>query len=44
MPVLEVYRAGKARQIPGRIRIGNRTRFLTEVIDRWLTDGTKEVA
>lgn len=34
IPVIEVYRAGAAGEIPGRIRIGRRTRFAADVIDR----------
>lgn len=30
----EVYRAAKARLLPGRITIGGRTRFSAAVIDR----------
>ena len=34
MPLDEVYRAGD--DIPGRIRIGRRTRWDAERVDRWL--------
>lgn len=34
MPIAEVYRAGASGEIPGRIRIGRRTRFAADVIDR----------
>ncbi len=33
IPVTEVYRAASAGEIPGRIRIGNRTRFSQRIID-----------
>jgi predicted DNA-binding transcriptional regulator AlpA len=34
MRVTEVYRAAKAGELPGRIRIGRRTRFAKAEIDR----------
>ena len=34
IPLTEVYRAGAAGDLPGRIRVGRRTRFNADVIDR----------
>ena len=34
IPLIEVYRAGAAGEIPGRIRVGRRTRFNADAIDR----------
>lgn len=39
MPVTEVYRDGANGTIPGRIRIGGRTRFSGAIIDEWLSGG-----
>jgi predicted DNA-binding transcriptional regulator AlpA len=36
MGLTEVYRAAKAGEIPGRIEIGNRTRFSRQAIDRFV--------
>ena len=36
MPLTEVYRAAKAGEIPGRIRVGGRTRFCAAVIDAFV--------
>ena len=36
IPLIEVYRAGAAGEIPGRIRVGRRTRFNADAIDRWI--------
>ena len=36
MPVTEVYRAAKAGDIPGRIKVGGRTRFSAAVIDAFI--------
>ena len=37
MPVTEVYRAAKAGDIPGRIKVGGRTRFSAAVIDAFIS-------
>lgn len=37
IPVTEVYRDGANGTIPGRIRIGGRTRFSGAIIDDWLS-------
>lgn len=36
MPVCEVYRDGASQIIPGRIRVGGRTRWNAEIVDAWL--------
>lgn len=42
MPVDEVYRTG--REIPGRIRIGRRTRWDADTFDAWLSGDYEETA
>ena len=37
IPITEVYRAAAAGAIPGRIRIGRRTRFNAAAIDCFVT-------
>jgi predicted DNA-binding transcriptional regulator AlpA len=36
MGLTEVYRAGKAGEIPGRLQVGNRTRFSKRAIDAFV--------
>jgi hypothetical protein len=36
IPACEVYRDGAAGIIPGRIRVGGRTRWSADIIDGWL--------
>lgn len=37
MPLAEVYRDGKSNVIPGRVRIGGRTRWHADTVDSWLS-------
>jgi predicted DNA-binding transcriptional regulator AlpA len=44
IPVTEVYREGAAGAIPGRFRIGRRTRFNASVIDELVAGRYDQVA
>ncbi|MHB1170648.1 MAG: helix-turn-helix transcriptional regulator [Longimicrobiales bacterium] len=35
----EIYRMGARGEIPGRIRLGGRTRWLADAVETWLADG-----
>jgi predicted DNA-binding transcriptional regulator AlpA len=42
IPVTEVYRGGADGTIPGRIRIGRRTRFAASIIDDFVAGRYEE--